>query len=106
MGHKINKEYICLDCIFSFTIHTEKTGSLKYTFCPNCGENINVVRYEKPKEKKRPQQRVWNDKELVYIDKIINKEAQAYQVAHILNRSERSVIRRVQRRREELLKKV
>lgn len=102
--HKINKEYICLDCIFSFTIHTEKSGSVKYTFCPNCGENINVERYEK--KKKRPNQRIWNDEELIYIDKIINGKAKAYQVAHILNRSEKSVVRRVQRRREELSKKV
>lgn len=97
-SHKINKTYICLDCIFTFTIHAEK-DSFKYTFCPNCGENINV---EKLKNKKTIPKKFWEDWEIELIDRIINGEIKVYQVAYKTNRTEKSVRNRMIRRREEL----
>jgi hypothetical protein len=100
--YKYNKTYICLGCMFVFTVHTEKKKSVKYTFCPSCGDSVDVERLKH--EKKRPEQRKWNDRELKLVDKVISGDLKVYHVAYITKRTERSVVRRVQRRREELNK--
>lgn len=99
MSHPISKPYICMDCIVVFSIHSMLDK--KMPCCPNCGDSIKVKTYKKPpKQQKKP----WTEDEMMLIDRIINGELRIYQVAIKLNRTSKSVRRRVERRIEELVK--
>jgi DNA-directed RNA polymerase subunit RPC12/RpoP len=97
MSHPISKPYICMDCIFVFSIHS--LSDRRVPCCPNCGDSIQVKKY-KPQEKQKKQS--WTEEEMNLIDRIVKGELRIYQVAIKLNRTSKSVRRRVERRIEEL----
>jgi transcription elongation factor Elf1 len=99
--HEIDRVYICLDCIFTFTIHTNKKKSMRYTYCPSCGDCVNVELYE-PGKKEKNVYNYWQDWEMELVDRIIANEIKIYQVAYKTNRTPKSVRTRLGRRKEEL----
>lgn len=100
--HKLNKTYICMDCVFVFTVHSKFIKNCR-PYCPSCGDSITVSKYNPP-TKKQEKQRDWQPNELELIDKIIKGELKVYQVASKTGRSSRGVYNRMKRRKKELLK--
>jgi hypothetical protein len=98
MGHLIKNLFICKECVFVFTIHSQRSKK-RVLFCPNCGESIATEKY---KPIKKSPKKPWTEDEMVYVDRIIKGEIFIYQAAVALGRTKKSVSRRVDRRKEEL----
>ncbi|QOK28047.1 hypothetical protein IIE26_05090 [Cytobacillus oceanisediminis] len=99
------KNWLCEDCTFVFqTFGKKQNGRPRKYFCPSCGENISVVKYEADRFNQKGPKRIyqpWTDEEMKIIERVMDGELLKYQAAIKLGRSIKSVRRRIERLNEE-----
>ncbi len=100
MGFENHRSFVCYDCIFVFTTHTR--FKKRKAFCPNCGDNISVKFYKADRVGGKNNKGVkWKDQELELLDKYIDGEYEAHQVAIMTARTIEGVYNRGWKRRKE-----
>jgi hypothetical protein len=90
--------YFCEDCLLPFTVYLESKGRVK-RFCPYCGENTSIKKYEGLHKVTGEQGKKikWKPEEMELIQDVINGKKTQMQVAHLLGRSVHSVSKKVGR---------
>lgn len=97
--HTNRNTYICHDCTFVFTTHS-KFSLTKHPFCPNCGDSVEVRKYEPAPA--RAERRSWTAEEVALIDGILEGKLTKYQVAAKTERTRGAVQKKCEKRAKEL----
>ena len=98
---KMNKVFICEECVLVFQIHTS-CKDMKKPYCPKCGEKFEVRSYQTVKKGEKFIRIKWKQEELELLDRCINGELAVHQVAVMTGRTVNSVSKRIPRRKDEL----
>jgi transcription initiation factor IIE alpha subunit len=92
------KWYTCNECNFTFTIY-KQMGKGRTPLCPNCGDNVEVVKIVPNAINSRESYQPWTNEEIEVVRKVVNRELLPYQGALILDRSISSVACKARRMR-------
>lgn len=87
---KHNRTFICEECIFVFQTHSKLNKNNPY--CPNCGENADVVKYiGRPSQNGKYKRIAWTDVETELANNCIDGKIDPHVLAYKTGRTLESV---------------